>query len=87
MSEYVPMILAIPPQCAVSQVVGYIKAKSSIQVERMCMASGKGISRGQHSWVPRYCVSTIGRDEAELRAYIRSQDQETRRLDKMKIGD
>ena len=36
---------------------------------------------GQHFWAKRYFVSTVGRDEAAIRDYIRNQEEEDARLD------
>ena len=38
---------------------------------------------GQHFWARGYWVSTVGRDEAVIRDYIRQQEQEDTRLDQM----
>ena len=38
---------------------------------------------GQHFWARGYWVSTIGRDEAVIREYIRNQEQEDQRLDQL----
>ena len=35
MSDHVHMMIAIPPKYAVSQVIGYIKGKSAIQLARV----------------------------------------------------
>src|SRR5262245_10131914 len=40
---------------------------------------------GQHFWARGYFVSTVGRDEAVIREYIRKQDQEDLRLDQMNL--
>ena len=40
-------------------------------------------STGHHCWAQEYYVSTVGRDEATLREYIRTQEAEERRLDPM----
>ena len=42
---------------------------------------------GQHFWARGYFVSTVGRDEAVIRAYIKSQEQEDQRLEQMKLVD
>jgi len=34
---------------------------------------------GQHFWARGYFVSTVGRDEAVVRAYIRNQEKEDQR--------
>jgi putative transposase len=86
MSDHVHMMIAIPPEYAVPQVMGYIKGKSAIHVARV-YGERKRNFVGQHFWARGYSVSTVGRDEAVIRAYIRSQEQEDQRLDQMKLGD
>jgi putative transposase len=86
LSDHVHMMIAIPPKYAVSQVIGYIKGKSAIHVARV-YGERKRNFVGQHFWARGYFVSTVGRDETVIRAYIRSQEQEDQRLDQMKLGD
>ena len=38
---------------------------------------------GEHFWARGYFVSTVGRDEAVIRDYIRKQEQEDIRLDQL----
>jgi putative transposase len=38
-------------------------------------------------WARGYFVSTVGRDETVIRAYIRHQEQEDQRLDQLKLWD
>ena len=40
---------------------------------------------GQNFWARGYYVSTVGRDEAEIRHYIREQEREDKRLDQLKM--
>jgi putative transposase len=86
MSDHVHMLIAIPPKYAVSQVIGYIKGKSAIHVARV-YGERKRNFVGQHFWARGYFVSTVGRDETVIRAYIRNQEQEDQRMDQMKLGD
>jgi len=86
MSEHVHMMIAIPPKYAVSQVIGYMKGKSAIHVARVYGERRRNFV-GQHFWARGYFVSTVGRDETVIRAYIRSQEQEDQRLDQMRLGD
>jgi hypothetical protein len=37
------------------------------------------------AWARGYFVSTVGRDEAVIREYIRNQEQEDSRLDQMNL--
>lgn len=84
MPDHVHMLIAIPPKYAVSQVVGYIKGKSAIHLARV-YGERKRNFVGQHFWARGYFVSTVGRDEATVREYIRNQAQEDHRLDQMKL--
>jgi putative transposase len=83
-ADHVHMLLSIPPKYAVAQVVGYIKGKSAIHVARVFMGRKKNFV-GQHFWARGYYVSTVGHDEEAVRAYIRTQEAEDRRLDQMKL--
>jgi putative transposase len=84
MPDHVHMMISIPPKYAVSQVIGYIKGKSAIHLARV-YGERKRNFVGQHFWARGYFVSTVGRDEAVIRAYIRAQEQEDRRLDQMEM--
>ena len=84
MPDHVHMLISIPPKYAVSQVVGYIKGKSAIHLARV-YAERKRNFVGQHFWARGYFVSTVGRDEATVRAYIRHQEQEDPQLDALNL--
>ena len=86
MADHVHMLISIPPKYAVSQVVGYIKGKSAIHVARVYGEKKRNFV-GQHLWARGYFVSTVGRDEAVIRAYIRKQEGEDNRLDQMQQGE
>jgi len=40
---------------------------------------------GQHFWARGYFVSTVGRDEATVREYIRRQEEEDKRVDQLNM--
>lgn len=84
MPDHVHMMLSIPPKYAVSQVVGYIKGKSAIHLARV-YGERKRNFVGQNFWARGYFVSTVGRDEAMIREYIRNQEKLDERLDQMKL--
>lgn len=84
MPDPVPRLIAIPPKYAVSQVIGFIKGKSAIHLARV-YGERKRDFVGQHFWARGYFVSTVGRDEALIREYIRNQEQEDRRLDQLSL--
>jgi putative transposase len=82
MPDHVHMMIAIPPKYAVSQVVGFIKGKSAIHLARVYGEKKRNFV-GQHFWARGYFVSTVGRDEAVIREYIRNQEREDKRLEQM----
>lgn len=84
MSDHVHMLIAIPPKYAVSQVVGFIKGKSAIHLARV-YGERKRNFVGQHFWARGFYVSTVGRDEAKVRAYIQRQEAEDQKLDQLQI--
>lgn len=84
MPDHVHMLLEIPPKYAVSQVVGFIKGKSAIHVARTFMERKRNFV-GQHFWARGYFVSTVGRDEAVIREYIRHRETEDRRADQLPL--
>jgi len=77
-------MISILPKFAVSQVVGFIRGKSAIHLARV-YGERKRSFVGQHFWARGYFVSTVGRDEATIRAYIRNQEQEDQRLDQLNL--
>ena len=84
MPDHIHMCISIPPKYSVSNVVGYLKGKSAIQIARRL--GRKQNFTGENFWARGYFVSTVGLDEAMVRAYIRNQEREDERYDQMKLG-
>ena len=80
MRDHVHMLVSIPPKYSVSQVVGYLKGKSAIHIARTFMGKPRNFT-GESFWARGYFVSTVGRDEKQIREYIKKQDQEDQRID------
>ena len=80
--DHVHMLVSIPPKYAVAQVLGYIKGKSAIHVARTYLGRRQNFT-GQHFWARGDYVSTVGRNEAAIREYIRRQQAEDQRLDQL----
>lgn len=72
MLDHIHLVLRIPPKFSVALVVEYLKGKSAIQIHREALGVKKGFT-GKHFWSRGYCVSTVGLDEATVRAYVRNQ--------------
>jgi putative transposase len=84
MRDHVHMMLSIPPKHSVSYVVGYIKGKSAIHIARTYGERRRNFV-GQHFWARGYFVSTVGRDEAVIRNYIKNQEKEDERLEQLRL--
>jgi len=81
-SDHVHMMIVIPPKYAVSQVVGYLKGKSAIHIARTFGGRRRGFV-GEHFWARGYFVSTVGRDEGVISAYIRAHEKEDLRREQL----
>ena len=84
MPDHVHMLLSIPPKHSVADVIGYIKGKSAIHIARVFVGKKRNFA-GEHFWARRYFVSTVGRNEAMIRSYIRKQQEEDKRADQMRL--
>ena len=80
MPSHVHMLLSVPPKYSVSQVVGFIKGKSAIYIARN-FGNRKINFSGCNFWARGYYVSTVGRDEETIRAYIKKQELVDKRMD------
>ena len=84
LADHVHMMISIPPKYAVSQVIGFMKGKNAIHLARV-YGERKRSFVGQSFWARGFLVSTVGRDEAVIREYIRTQEEEDQRLEQMRI--
>ena len=67
MPDHVHMCLSVPPKYAVSNGVGYLKGKSAILIARRFGGRERNFT-GEVFWARGYFVSTVGLDEAVVRA-------------------
>lgn len=72
--DHVHMLIKIPPKYSVSEVIGYIKGKSAIAVARQFGGRQRNFN-GERFWARGYAVSTVGFEEAQIREYIKNQEQ------------
>jgi putative transposase len=84
MRDHVHILVSIPPKYSVSQVVGYMKGKSAIHIARTFMGKPRNFT-GESFWARGYFVSTVGRDEKQIREYIQKQEQEDQRIDQLTL--
>jgi putative transposase len=82
LAEHVHLLISMPPKYSVAQVVGFIKGKAAIHIAQTFMGRRQNCT-GHHCWARGSYVSTVARDEATIREYIRPQEAEDRRLAQM----
>src|SRR5262249_41096996 len=84
MPDHVHMLISIPPKYSVAEVIGYLKGKSSIWIAQnvdrkllnfLAQKFGAGV----------YFVSTVGRDEETIRAYIKNQDTAEKQWNQLQL--
>ena len=80
--DHVHMLIKIHPKNSVAEVVGYIKGKSAIAVVRQFGGRQRNFN-GDSLWARGYAVSTVGFEEAQIKAYIKHQEQ----LDNSQVCD
>ena len=73
--DHIHMLVSIPPKYSVSQIMGYLKGKSSLMIYEK-YANLKYKYGNRHFWCRGYYVSTVGRNKRTIEEYIRNQLQE-----------
>ena len=68
MPDHVHMLISIPPKYSVAEVIGYLKGKLDLD----CAECGAQAAEFSGPGRGGYFVSTVGRNEEMIRAYIRS---------------
>ena len=75
MSDYVHLLVEIPPRISISSFMGYLKGKSSLMIfDRHSNLKYKFGNR--NFWATGYYVITVGLNEATIAKYIREQENE-----------
>jgi putative transposase len=71
-SDHVHLCVKIPPKMSVSEFMGYLKGKSALMIfdKHPDMKYGN-----RHYWARGYYVDTVGRNEEQIRKYIKTQEK------------
>ena len=70
--DHIHMLVSIPPKYSVSQIMGYLKGKSSLMIfDRHANLKYKYGNR--HFWARGYFVDTVGKNKKQIQEYIRNQ--------------
>src|SRR5215467_12519653 len=84
MPDHVHILISILPKYSVSEVIGYLKGKSSIWIAQNVERKLRNFL-GHKFWARGYFVSTVGRDEETIRAYIKNQELADKQLGQMQL--
>ena len=76
--DHIHMILSVPPKHAISDLMGFLKGKTSIKLYKSSRELGKRYWGG-HIWSRGYCVSTVGLNEEQIRKYVKWQQERDQR--------
>ena len=84
--DHIHMLLNIPPKYSVSQIMGYLKGKSSLMIfYRHANLIYKYGNR--HFCARGYYVDTVGKNKKAIRQYIQNQLKEDEMQDQMSIKE
>lgn len=84
--DHIHMLLSIPPKYSVSQIMGFLKDKSSLMIfDRHANLKYKYGNR--HFWARGYYVDTVGRNKKQIQEYIKNQLTEDQIADQMSIKE
>ena len=73
--DHIHRLISIPPKYSVSQIMGYLKGKSSLMIfDRHANLKYKYGDR--HFWARGYFVDTVGRNKKQIQEYIKRQLEE-----------
>ena len=84
--DHIHMLISIPPKYSVSQIMGYLKGKSSLMIfDRHANLKYKYGNR--HFGARGYFVDTVGRNKKAIKAYIQNQLEEDKMSDQISIKE
>lgn len=84
--DHIHMLISIPPKYSVSQIMDYLKGKSSLMIfDRHANLKYKYGKR--HFWARGYFVDTVGRNKKAIKAYIQNQLEEDKMSDQISIKE
>ena len=84
--DHIHMLVRMPPKYSVSEIMGYLKGKSSLIIfDRHANLKYKYGSR--HFWCRGYYVDTVGKNAKRIQEYIRRQLQEDATADQISMKE
>ena len=84
--DHIHMLVSIPPKYSVSQIMGYLKGKSSLMIFEK-YANMKYKYGNRHFWCRGYYVDTAGKNAKKIQEYIQKQLEEDKLNDQISIKE
>ena len=84
--DHIHMLISIPPKYSISQIMGYLKGKSSLMIFEK-YANLKYKYGNRHFWCRGFYVDTVGRNKKAIAEYIRNQLQEDKGAEQLSIKE
>ena len=82
--DHIHMLVRIPPKYSVSEIMGYLKGKSSLMIfDRHANLKYKYGNR--HFWCRGYYVDTVGKNAKKIKEYIQKQLEEDKVNDQISL--
>ena len=85
-SDHIHMLIKVPPKYSISEIMGYLKGKSSLIIfDRHANLKYKYGNR--HFWCRGYYVDTVGKNTQKIKEYISKQLEEDRMSQQLTFDD
>ena len=84
--DHVHMLVRIPPKYSVSEIMGYLKGKSSLMIFEK-HANLKYKYGNRHFWCRGYFVDTVGKNAKKIQEYIQNQLKEDMVSDQLTLNE
>ncbi len=84
--DHVHMLVRIPPKYSVSEIMGYLKGKSSLMIFEK-HANLKYKYGNRHFWCRGYYVDTVGKNTKKIQEYIANQLKDDMEADQMTLNE
>ena len=84
--DHVHMLVRIPPKYSVSEIMGYLKGKSSLMIFEK-HANLKYKYGNRHFWCRGYYVDTVGKNTKKIQEYIANQLKDDLEADQLTLNE
>ena len=84
--DHIHMLISVPPKYSISQIMGYLKGKSSLMIFEK-YANLKYKYGNRHFWCRGFYVDTVGRNKKVIAEYIRNQLHEDHEMEQLSLKE